>query len=388
MIPVGVLAGSFENPVRLVVSVLGLTVLAAAVVAAAAFVYRWYVRDRIPGNLAVLLGLGSVSIWLNTKATLGQFLGGGLPGLDVESAAITVGTFALAGFASSVATRTGDRLAIQTFALSGARRVDGEVGQLVRAVGRAVAVELPEEIADIDGYDPVAPATKETLAGTTFLFPRGLTVAELRERLADRLRTDYGVGHVDVELEADGSVTYLALGGRVAGLGPTLAPETAAVAVRADPAFSASPGDVIQVWRAGREGREGDAGPERVLTAELRAAVDDVVTLAVDAADAEELLPDETYRLATLPTANRPDRKFASLLRAADETVGTIEVEAGGEHDGAIVGSLAVTVVAVRPADGPVEAIPSRERVLSPGDTVYVIARPEDLRRVDAAPVA
>ena len=382
MTQIDLLGASLANPVAVGVSILGLTVLASTVVSASAFAYRWYARDQIPGNLAVLLGLGSVSIWLNTKATLSQFLGDGVPGLDVESAVITVATFVVAGFASSVAARIGDRLAVQTFALSGAHRVDSDVGQFVRAVGRVVAVSLPEEIADIDGYDPIPPDTREALAGSTFLFPRRLTVEELRERLANRLRTDYGVGHVDVDLEFDGTVAYLALGGRVAGLGPTLAPGTAAVAVNADPAFSASPGDVIQVWR------EGPEKPERVLTAELRAAVDDVVTLAVDAAEAETLSPDEEYRLATLPAASRPDREFASLLRAADETVGTIEVGAASDYDGATVGSLAVPVVAIRPTEGSVEALPSRERVLAAGETVYLIGRPDELRRVEATPVA
>ena len=32
-----------------------------------------------------------------------------------------------------------------------------EVSQLVRSAGRVVTVELPDEIADIDGYDPVEP---------------------------------------------------------------------------------------------------------------------------------------------------------------------------------------------------------------------------------------
>ena len=36
----------------------------------------------------------------------------------------------------------------------------------------------------------------------------------------------------------------------------------------------------------------------------------------------------------------------------------------------------------------PVEALPSRDRVLSAGKTVCVIARPDELRGVDAAPVS
>lgn len=373
------LLASLDDPIALALSILGMAILAGIVAGTASFAYRWYVRERMPDYLAVLLGLGAISIWLNTRATLSQFIGGGVPGLDTESAIVTVATFAVAASASTAAARTGDRLASQTFAFSGVRRMDGDVGQLVKAVGRFVAVELPETIDDIEGYDPVPPATKESLVGTTLLFPRRLTVQELRTRLVDRLKTDYGVGHVDLDLQEDATVEYLALGGRAAGLGPTLAPGTAALAIRADPAFSASPGDTVQVWRTGEN------GPERVITGELRAVVDDVATLAIDAAEADRFSPAESYRLVTMPTTDRPDREFASLLRAADETVGTLDVTAGGDLDGVTVGSLATTVVAVRPVSGNVDALPDHGRILEAGETVYVVARPDELRRIETA---
>ncbi len=82
---------------------------------------------------------------------------------------------------------------------------------------------------------------------------------------------------------------------------------------------------------------------------------------------------------------DRSDREFASLLRAADETMGTATVEPGSTLDGAPVGSLAVSVVAITRDDTAPETIPSRERVLAAGDTIYAIATPDALRRLAQA---
>ena len=265
------------------------------------------------------------------------------------------------------------------FAVAGARELDVEVSRIVRSVGRITDVTLPEDaddIADMEGYDPVAPATKAALAGKTLIFPRRLTVAELEERLVTRLQDDYDVGHVDVELAADGTVAYLALGSRVTGIGPTLAPGTVAVAVRADPANAASPGDRVQVWRTGESA-------ERLLTAELRAHVDDVATLAVAEEEAVRLEADETYRLVTLPAEPQAEREFASLLRAADETMYVVRVAEGSDLVGAAVEGLDATVVAVEGADGSVDDLPD-DRTLAVGDAVYVVSRPETYRRLDA----
>lgn len=365
---------ALADVVPAIASIVGFGALAAVVVGTAAFAYRWYAREPIPPGLAVLFGMGTVAFWLNTKATLSQFIGGTLPEFGIDQAIVTIATFGSAAVAAGLAARVADRTAVQTAALAGSRSIEGELGTLVRTVGRVIAVELPATIEDIDGYEPVDAAVKEELSDRTLVFPRGLTVAAFRERLVVRLKEDYGVGHVDVDLREDGTVAYLALGSRTAGIGPTLAPGTVAVAVRADPAHSASPGDAVQVWRP---------GPERILTGELRATVDNVATLAVDADDATRLSPTESYRLVTLPASRRPDREFASLLRTADETVATIAVADGGPLVDATVGSLGVTVAAIESADGTVEALPSRNRRLAPGETLYVIARPDAIRKVE-----
>ena len=364
---------------RLAAQLVGLALLAGVVAAVVAFAYRWYVRERVPRGLALLVGLAGIAVYLNTTAALGQAITGSGNPADVEVALFNIAAFASGTVGAILGRRVGDRVASEVFAGSDAA-VDKGVGRLVRTVGRVITVELPEEVDDLVGYDPVPATTKETLAGRTFVFPRGLTVAQLRERLVDRLETDYPVGHVDVELTADGSVEYLAVGARAAGLGPTLPPGTAAVPVRADPALAASAGDTVQVW-------ETDP-PRRVLTAELRGVGGDVVTLAVDAADTPKLDPERTYRLVTLPVEDRPDREFVSLLRAAREAVSSATVAADSPLDGLPVGALSLSVVAVTSADGAVVPTPARRHVLAPGETVFAIGPPEALRRLERGAAA
>ncbi|QCC50329.1 hypothetical protein [Halapricum salinum] len=356
----------------------GLAIGAGLVAGICAFVYRWYADQRAPLGLVVLVGLSVIAIDLNTRVALGTVINEEAV-VDVGTVLYHIGVIAAGAFASAAGQRAGDRLAADVFATTGVPTISGEVGRVVKAVGRVLTVEMPAEIDDIVGYDPVSEETKTKIAGESFIFPRRLTVAELRERLTARLKADYGVGHVDVELDDEGTVTYLALGRRAAGIGPTLPPESAAMAIRADPAYAAGAGDIVQIWR-------GD-GSERICNAEVRGTAGEIVTVAIDAAETPKLDSSERYRLVTLSVDSRPDREFASLLRAATETLGVVEIDAGSALDGAPVGSLDVTVIAVSSvvADERVETIPDRERVLDAEESIYVLATPEALRKVEAA---
>jgi hypothetical protein len=376
--------GAFDVPLsvwRPFARFLGLVVLSGVVSAAAALGYRWYTRERIRAWLTAVFGGSSVAVYLNAVGLFQQVLGSDSttvfdPGVVFFNATTIVAALVVSPVGRSV----GDRVATDVFAVAGVRELDAEVSRVVRSVGRVTAVELPDsvdDIADIDGYDPVSSERKEAVTGKTLLFPRRLRDDELADRLATRLKEDYGVGHVDVELDEGGTVTFLAVGRRVAGLGPTLAPGTAAVAVHADPGGGASAGDVVQVWRSPAEG-----DPERVATAELRATAGDVTTLVLDEDDAASLDPAASYRLLTLPVQPSAEREFASSLRAADETMDAVTVAAEGGLAGRTVGDVDAHVAAVRSAGGSVEAIPARSRPLEAGDELFVVARPETIRRV------
>ena len=119
------------------------------------------------------------------------------------------------------------------------------------------------------------------------------------------------------------------------------------------------------------------------ISPSIHIAPGDVVTLAVDEHQADRLEESTRYRLLTLSADPRIDREFASLLRSADETMAVLEVEPGSELEGEPVESLSASVVAIRPPSGPIEPIPEHRRALAVGDTLYVIARPETVRRLE-----
>ena len=340
-----------------------LGVACALVAGAVGGVHRWYARTQVPDGLSILAGISVVAIGLNTKAALGD-----ANAIDVDTALANVGTFLAATVVAFLAGRAGDRIARTVFDDAPDAR------DIVRAMGRQITVTLPQHIDDIPEHDPVDPETKTRLEGTSFGFPRRLTVEELRRRLVERLKSDYEVGHVDVDLTPDGAVEYLALGGRAAGIGPTLPPGQAAVAIRADPSSAASAGDLIQVWDP----------PERVVTGELRGVAGDVSTVVLDDDDAETVDGETTYRLVTLPSQARVDREFAALFRAADETLAVLAVEEGSALVGQSVGSLAAAVVAVRGADGAVATLPDQDRPVAAGESLFVVGRPDVIRKLEA----
>jgi len=395
-----------ENLTAATTQLIGLLVVAFAVAGAVAVLYRWYFREQVPRGLTALFGVGAVALYLNTVGLLGQVIGApGTDPFDTSGVAFNLGTLLAAALGTVPGRRIGDSLMSDIAAVSGVRELDATVSGVVRRVGRVTSVTLPaaEAIEDIESHDPVPATVKEELGGKTLIFPRR-EGAVLRDRLVTRLKEDYDVGYVDVELDDDGDVSYLALGSRIAGLGPTMGPGTCAVAVEADPVDDASPGDIVQVWETGGPSAPDPAEvasvpnaeetgetavpaagptPRRVATAEVRAVAGDTVTLTLDEADAEALSPDESYRLLTLPVAARADREFASLLRAADETFGVVSLPEESPLSGVAVGDLDATVVAVRRADGGLDTLPERERELAAGETVYVLGRPDVLRGLE-----
>lgn len=373
---IGTAAISAGSVFAAAVRVVGLALLAGVTTTIAAFVYRVRVRTGLPEGATLILGLGVVAIALNTRVVFVQYVGGTGDPLSVREALVNVVVFVAAGMASYGGHRAGEALAVSDRFSLGWLRPD--IGPIVRATGRVITVTLPGEIADLEGYDPVPQKTKTALEGRRLEFPRGLTVAELESELAGRLREDHEVGHVDLDLAADGTVEHLGVGKRPAGIGATLPPNAAAVALRADPPFSASPGDTLQLWRA----EDGD--PQRLGTAELRASAGDVTTVVTDEAVAERVDPAAEYRLMTLSAESRPEREFAMLLRRSEKAASAVTVAPESPLVGAPIGALAVTVLAVRSADGEVEPMPESDRTIATGEQLIVVGRPNELRRLEA----
>jgi len=367
--------GLLAEPVLIAFQLVGLSLLAAFVSGAAAFLFRWRVGTSFPEGPGLLLGLAAVGVVLNTRLVLVQFLGEEGEALAFGTVVVDLGIFLVCGVAAFGGWYAGDRLgSVERFSRL---TIQPTLSPLVRATGRYITVSLPDEIADIEGYDPVSEATKTALAGATYTFSRGLTVDGLRAALETRLKMEHDIGHIDVDLVADGTVEFLAVGRRVSGIGPTLPTGSAATAIRADPAFSASPGDTVQIWDPTTDRRLG--------TAELRASVDRIVTISARESVVAAVDPRSEYRLMTLAADERADRAFAAMLRRADETMSAVDVAEGSTLASRTVGELGLSVIAIRAADGTTSTIPTRGRPLSAGDRLFAIGHPTQLRRLEAA---
>lgn len=351
-----------------------LALLAAGVALVAAVAYRWYVREALPQGVGLLVGATGIAIVLNTTAALGQSIGGTAELLDAQTAGFTVAAFVLGGVASEGGRRIGTALGDHLTTGDTVAGLDRDVTAFVRGGGRTLRVRLPDEIHDIDGHDPVRSDIKADLAGQTMTFPGRITRDELQEAFTARLIGEIGVGAVDAEFTDEGELVYLALGRGEAGLGHTLQPGQVAVAIQADPAFSASPGDQVAIWRRGPD-------PSRVLAGEVRGIAGDTVTLAVDADRIDELDESVAYRLVTRPDSPEPGRELATLLRRANEQLATVSVAA----DSALVGHRPhrweVAVLAGETADGTWIGPLERDRPLAAGDEVVALGRPDALRR-------
>lgn len=366
-----------EQAAGITTQLVGLVAIAALLSAVGALAYRSVLDERIPRWLGVLAGVSGVALYLGTTPALEAVIREGVEPGEFAVALFNVGALLAGAGGGVLGGVVGDRFGTEVLRWSPTQDIDDDVSRLAQAVGQVTTVSLPNRVEDAAGYDPIPERTKESLEGKNLVFPRALSVDELEVRVEDRLRSDYGVGTVDMEFDDGGNVSYLAVGTRAAGIGATLPPATNAVALRADPGFSASTGDIVQVW-------EPDS-MQRVLTGELRGVADDVVTIAIDAGDTPKVDPTRRYRLVTLPVEDRPDREFASLLRTAPETFSTATVEAGSPLHGLPVGALGLTVIAIRPDGGDPVPFPEGKYRLAPGDLLFVIARPGALRRLETA---
>ena len=361
------------GPVDFLLRVIGLAVLSAICAGLAGFVYRSRINTDLPETAGLIIGMGAVAVYLNTRLVFVQFVGDEAAPLTMDAAVSNLVIFAVAGVAAMVGQKGGQQLA-QSDRISWLKRPP-TFSPIVRAVGRYITVTLPSEIQDIEGYDPVSSTTKEALQGRTFDFPRGLTVEELERELTVLLSEKHDVGFVDVDLNPDGSVEFLAIGQGPAGLGETLPPGIAALAIRADPAFSASPGDAIEIW-------EGGETPVSLGTAELRAVVGNIATLACEHTVADDIDPSTSYRLMTHPGDENVEREFVALLRRSLETMGIIEIEAGAPIIGSSIGSLDVNVLAIQRGDD-IISLPEYAHVMQTSDRLFLLGGPERLRKIE-----
>ena len=353
---------------------LGLGLLAAVLAGVTAVVYRRVGTDAVPVGGALLVGAAGIAGLLNLRYVTSGALLADAPLSHPATSAFLLGVFAVGGIAAEGGRRAGDHLAREVFGVQPVA-ADGEIGELLRAAGLVVAVELPETVGDAEGVPSVDPAVTRAIAGRTMRFPHRLSAEDLASRLKRRIEADHPVGYVDVEVANDGSVEHLAVGARRRGLTGGLPPGTVAVPVRTVPPASASVGDELAVWAT-------DGDESRFVTSgTLHGATGETATLVIDADDADAIDPERSYRVTTASGESDDAADFLSTLQQVDETVTSVAIADGDPLAGEFVGWLPVRVLALRGDEG-VVALPADGESVRPGDTLYVLGSPGSLREL------
>ncbi|MHC3439434.1 TrkA C-terminal domain-containing protein [Natrialbaceae archaeon A-gly3] len=369
----GSLATLLELGREAAVSVFGLVLLATLVVVLVAVGYRRTTTRRLPIAIGVLTGTSVAAVWVVTRTIKTGSVVGHLPVDGPASSAVVSTALVLTGFAAVAGRHLGDLVACDLYDIH-RLEANGDAASLLRSARVVVAVDLPDEVADVEGYEPIDESIQRDLEGTTVRFPRSCSLEERRDRLRGHVRREYGIDIVDVTFGENGTIDRLAVGNRQRGLADTLPSNTVAVSVRGLSSSRATPGDAVEVWTAG-------SNAEFVSAGTLRATTGEIATVVVDAENADAFEYERRYRVIVAPDGPDDAYEFVSTLRGVEETIEAVSVEPDGPFAGEFVGWLPGRVLAIERDEGLVP-LPDDRETLQEGDDLWVLGGPATLEEL------
>lgn len=274
--------------------------------------------------------------------------------------------------------------------------------------GEEVRIRVVSEVADMDGHPPLPEELRAELRNAEVTLPADLRRGELERRVEERLRTEYDLGDVSVQVDDRGRAAVVAappfsgLSKRVAhdrhavsvsGLIPTglargdevtvLAPNAqvpgTVVSARTDDGDAEGPAE------AAFQGDDSDeGGPVRTPTT---AGGEGRLTVAVTRTDVKPLLAAETVKVVVEPRGTRREYEVVSLLRRAENRFRRIDVGADSPLEGVRLGDAKlndrhdVSVLAVGRREDWLVA-PDPDTVLEYGDELFAVGPREALDAV------
>lgn len=274
-----------------------------------------------------------------------------------------------------------------------------------------VRIHVVGEIENIEGYPPLPEDLRATIRDSDWRLPADLQVSALETRLAERLRTEFDLGDVTVEIDERGRATVAAAppfsglsrlvsSGRravsVDGLVPTgLARGDVVRAVIGDDQIR---GDVVSARSATSDsvptpdsaatdgGTDAEGDPAPPSRAPTTTGGEGQVTLSVARSDVGALLGTTQAKLLVEAQGTRHEYEVLSLLRRSGRRIRRLTVRAGGEFDGVTLGAATlrerydVAVLAVRTADG-WRFAPEGTTTLSAGMELFAVGTTDALDR-------
>ncbi len=388
-------------------------IVPAFVAGSLGFVVRYFTGVTLPGFGVVVLALAIASV------------NGGLLALAdptiLRAPRLLVATLVVLMLAL-YAHNAGDRLGAElprrvSFSSIRKRTLSTDVVEFVGEFGR-VTVRPTGAIRDVQGYPPLSPDLRTTIAEDSWHLPADLPLSELETRLEDRLRTEYDLADVAVEIDERGRAT-IAAAPPSSGLSRRVPDRHRAVSVDALVPTGLARGDSVVVT-AGEETVSGtvlsartgaddefargdadesttDDGPLESPPASgarpggtATAGGEGRVTVAVARHRAAALLAADRARVTVLSRATSPEFDALSLLRRAGYAVRRISVRSETPVDGSSWATDDVATLAVRRRGSEVNGrrrgwvfAPGIERPLEPGDEAFVAGRESAFDRLE-----
>jgi hypothetical protein len=371
----------------------------ALVAWALGFIFKYFTGVSIPAFGVVVLALALAGI------------NGGLLALNdpavTESGFRIVVALLVVLMLSMYAHSKGDKMGAEfprrlSFKRLRERTLSSDVVELVGSRGE-VKVEVVGEVIDMEGYPPIAEATREVIKHGDWRFPADIPISELESRFAERLKTDLDLVDVSVRIDERGKATVIAAP-PLSGISKRVPAGKRGVSLEALVPTGLARGDEVLVLAEGlavegtviaaKSGKKeepktdggtvADEGPPASVPAPTTTGGEGRVTLAVSRSDAEKLLGIQRGKLVVKARGTRREFELISLLRRAGKRFRTFTVKPDSDLDGVTLAEANVrdihdvAVLAVKRPDG-WEVAPRGSVELTAGDELFVVGKREAL---------
>lgn len=377
------------------------------------FLFRYMTGVTIPGFGVVVLGVAIAGI------------NGGLLGLydqTIRSSPTLITATLVVLMMTLYAHNRGDRMGAafpHRFSLNRLRskRLSAEAVELIGGRGQ-IRVTIDGQPDDLEAYPPLSAELRADIAQWSERFPADLPLPELERRIADRLRTEFDLGEVTVELDEHGRAT-IAAAPPAGALSRRVPPGKRAVSVDALVPTGLARHDEVRVLtpettvegivisassdRPTTNSPAADGGtperlPDSVPKAPTTSGGEGRVTVAVDPADAERLLAIDEGRILVCSRGSRREYELLSILRSSGVRIRKLTVRAEGALDGTTVGAAntrtnhGVAILALRQSenesDDNWQIAPSGDATLRAGDQLFVAGPVGGLTALDTSEAA
>ncbi|ODR81853.1 potassium transporter TrkA [Haladaptatus sp. W1] len=358
------------------------------------FVFRYVTGVAVPGFGVVVLSVAIAGVQ------------GGLLGLldptVVQSPTVIV-ALVVVMLSSQYAHAKGDEMGTTFPRRIGFRqlRENRLSSDVIERVGRfgQVRVRATGDVGDIEGYPPLPDDLRTAIAEDEWTFPGDLPIPELESRLADRLRTDYDLADVTVEIDTramatvnaappEGSLSRCVPAGKRAVSVDTLLPT--GLSRNDTVVFTLEDEEVDGTVLSAKTNGDGAGGNEDtdapVSPTPTTGGGDGRVTVAVSDEEARRLLDDAPTKLRVESRGTRYEFELIRLLRRGGKRWERVSIRAGGAFDGQTLGAASVratygVAVLALERDGDWTVAPPGTTALEAGDCLYVVGDDESVRR-------